>query len=42
VDLVGPPAELLLFLMGRQDHSLVELAGPEKITTRLQGARFGI
>jgi uncharacterized protein (TIGR03085 family) len=42
VDLVGPPAELLLFLMGRQDHALVELAGPERITTRLQGARFGI
>jgi uncharacterized protein (TIGR03085 family) len=42
VDLVGPPGELLLFLMGRQDHARVEIAGPEQITSRMRHARYGI
>jgi uncharacterized protein (TIGR03085 family) len=42
VDLVGPPQELLLYLVGRQDHARVEVAGPDKITSRMQRARFGI
>ena len=42
VDLVGPPAELLLFLIGRQRHALVELAGPETVTQRMRSARYGV
>jgi uncharacterized protein (TIGR03085 family) len=42
VDLVGPPSELILFLIGRQAHALVELAGPEEITARMRTARYGI
>jgi uncharacterized protein (TIGR03085 family) len=42
VDLLGPPAELLLFLMGRQGHAQVELAGPAEITDRMRGARYGV
>jgi uncharacterized protein (TIGR03085 family) len=42
VDLVGEPPELLLFLMGRQAHARVELAGPPEITDRMRGARYGV
>jgi uncharacterized protein (TIGR03085 family) len=42
VDLLGPPAELLLFLSGRQDHARVELAGPTEITDRMRGSRYGV
>ena len=42
MDLVGAPSELLLFLMGRQEHTIVELAGPEEITGRMQTAHFGV
>jgi uncharacterized protein (TIGR03085 family) len=42
VTLSGAPQELLLFLMGRQAHARVELSGPEEITNRMRGARYGI
>ena len=42
VDLVGDPGELLLFLSGRQAHARVDLAGPEVITNRMRGARYGV
>ncbi len=42
VDLVGTPGELMLFLLGRQDHTVLELAGPDEITGRMRTARFGI
>jgi uncharacterized protein (TIGR03085 family) len=42
VTLTGAPAELLLFLSGRQAHAVVELTGPEQITQRMRTARFGI
>lgn len=42
VDLVGPPPELLMFLIGRQRHALVELAGPDHITERMRSARYGV
>ena len=42
VDLVGAPSELVLFLIGRQAHALVELVGPEEITARMRTARYGI
>jgi uncharacterized protein (TIGR03085 family) len=42
VDLVGPPPELLLFLMGRQVQTRVELAGPAEITDRMRSARYGV
>jgi uncharacterized protein (TIGR03085 family) len=42
VNLVGAPSELLLFLMGRQEHAIVELAGPADVTGRMLTARFGI
>jgi uncharacterized protein (TIGR03085 family) len=42
VTLKGAPQELLLFLMGRQDHALVDLAGPQQITERMRHAHYGI
>jgi uncharacterized protein (TIGR03085 family) len=42
VDLLGAPGELMMFLMGRQDHAAVELVGPAEITDRIRTARFGI
>jgi uncharacterized protein (TIGR03085 family) len=42
VDLLGPPAELLLFLSGRQAHTRVDLAGPEAVTERMRDARYGV
>ena len=42
VDLVGAPGELMLFLLGRQAHSEVELVGPQEITSRMRTARYGI
>jgi uncharacterized protein (TIGR03085 family) len=42
VELSGHPAELLLFLTGRQAHALIELTGPDQITERMRTARYGI
>ncbi|MBX6748476.1 MAG: TIGR03085 family protein [Micromonosporaceae bacterium] len=42
VVLAGEPAELLLFLFGRQAHARVDLTGPEHITARMRTARYGI
>jgi uncharacterized protein (TIGR03085 family) len=42
VELTGHPQELMLFLIGRQDHALVELTGPLQITERMRHARYGI
>jgi uncharacterized protein (TIGR03085 family) len=42
VTLKGAPQELLLFLMGRQDHALVDLTGPHEIVERMRHARYGI
>jgi uncharacterized protein (TIGR03085 family) len=42
VDLLGPPGELLLFLSGRQAHARVDLAGPQAVTDRMRGARYGV
>jgi len=42
VNLAGDPAELLLFLLGRQAHAIVELAGPDEITARMRTGRYGI
>lgn len=42
VDLVGSPGELLMFLLGRQEHAMVELVGPDDITGRMRTARFGV
>lgn len=41
VVLAGEPAELLLFLFGRQAHARVDLTGPEAITARMRTARYG-
>ena len=41
VVLAGAPAELLLFLFGRQAHARVDLTGPEGITARMRTARYG-
>jgi hypothetical protein len=41
VVLAGEPAELLLFLFGRQAHARVDLTGPESITARMRTARYG-
>lgn len=42
VELVGGPGELLLFLTGRQAHAVVQLTGPDHITSRMRGARYGV
>ena len=42
VDLLGTPAELMMFLTGRQDHAIVELAGPDEIAGRMRTARYGV
>ena len=42
VTLAGEPGELLLFLSGRQDHTRVELTGPETITGRMRHSRYGV
>jgi len=42
VDVLGTPAELILFLSGRQRHTDVELAGPSEITERMRTARYGV
>ncbi len=42
VELVGAPQELVLFLLGRQDHARIQLSGPENITTRMRSARYGV
>jgi uncharacterized protein (TIGR03085 family) len=42
VRLSGSPGELLLFLMGRQDHARIDLTGPPEITDRMRHARYGI
>jgi uncharacterized protein (TIGR03085 family) len=42
VDLAGDPQELMLFLLGRQAHARVDLAGPEPITEHMRRARYGI
>lgn len=42
VDVLGTPAELIMFLSGRQQHADVELAGPAEITDRMRTARYGV
>jgi uncharacterized protein (TIGR03085 family) len=42
VALSGDPGELMLFLTGRQAHARVDLTGPETITDRMRGSRYGI
>jgi len=42
VDVTAEPQELLLFLMGRQPHSRVDVAGPDNIVGRMRSARYGI
>ena len=42
VRLVGPPAELVMFLFGRQRVARVRLRGPTALTERLQTMRLGI
>jgi len=40
--LSGPVPELLLFVMGRQEHARVELTGPSEVTERLRRAHLGM
>ena len=42
VTVTGPIGELVLFMNGRQDHSLVELDGPDDAVAALKSASFGI
>jgi uncharacterized protein (TIGR03085 family) len=42
VRLVGPPGELLLFLLGRQDVARAEVIGPPDAAERLRTARLGL
>ncbi|WP_020521260.1 TIGR03085 family metal-binding protein [Catelliglobosispora koreensis] len=42
VTVTGDPAELLIFLFGRQAHSLATVEGPPELTDRLLRARLGI
>lgn len=38
----GPPAELLLYLFGRQDVAQVEVSGPAEAVEAVRSAQFGI
>jgi uncharacterized protein (TIGR03085 family) len=38
----GDPGELLLFLVGRQSHAIVNLDGPAPLIEHLRRARLGI
>jgi uncharacterized protein (TIGR03085 family) len=42
VTISGPAEELVLFFLGRQAHSLVEISGPEEIISRMRTAHYGI
>jgi uncharacterized protein (TIGR03085 family) len=42
VRISGDPGELLLFLIGRQSHAIVELDGPAPLTEHLRRAKLGI
>jgi uncharacterized protein (TIGR03085 family) len=42
VRLSGPPGELVLFCMGRQRATRVNIVGPDDLVTKLRGARLGI
>jgi uncharacterized protein (TIGR03085 family) len=42
VTLRGEPAELAMFLSGRQAHARVELTGPQELVDRLRTARLGL
>ncbi len=37
VTLTGPSSELLLYVMGRRDHALVEVGGPDDALEAFQG-----
>jgi uncharacterized protein (TIGR03085 family) len=38
----GPPAELVMFLFGRDEHSELDFAGPREHVERLRGAELGL
>jgi uncharacterized protein (TIGR03085 family) len=42
VRLAGAPEELMLFVQGRQEHTRVELDGPESVVSRLRRAHLGL
>ncbi len=42
VEVSGPVGELVLWLYGRQAHSLVEYEGPDDAIAALRTASFGI
>jgi uncharacterized protein (TIGR03085 family) len=42
VTVTAEPAELVLFMSGRQAHSVVEMDGPEEAVAAVRGAKFGL
>lgn len=42
VTVTGPPAELLLFALGRQDHARVEVAGDDAAVAAVREASIGL
>jgi uncharacterized protein (TIGR03085 family) len=42
VTMTGEPQELVMFMLGRQAHARVDLAGPDDLVERLRTARFGV
>ncbi|MET0998569.1 MAG: TIGR03085 family metal-binding protein [Marmoricola sp.] len=38
----GPPSELVMFVFGRDEHTGLELTGPEAHLARLRGAELGL
>jgi uncharacterized protein (TIGR03085 family) len=42
VTVSGDPGELVLFFYGRQLATRVDVTGPESLTSKLRGARFGL
>ena len=42
VTVTGEPGELLLFMMGRQAHSVVQIEGPAEAVEAVRNAKFGL
>ncbi|ACU73468.1 conserved hypothetical protein [Catenulispora acidiphila DSM 44928] len=42
VTVTADPGELVMFMSGRQGHSVVEMEGPEQAVAAVRGAKFGL
>jgi predicted lipid carrier protein YhbT len=42
VTVTGEVGELIMFVYGRQDHSSVELSGPDELVQAVKSTAFGV